>query len=84
MVASVGRYYGTPFKVFKGVVQGDLLSSTILNIVVDLVILNWVMVMAGGRRTREFLEGGEKYGSNLLHGRRDYCIPTSGQAEIGL
>ena len=39
-------YYGAPFKVFSGVTQGDPLSPTIFNLVVDKVLQNWVTVVA--------------------------------------
>ena len=37
-VARVRRYYGTPFTGCRGVIQGEPLSPTILNMVVDAVI----------------------------------------------
>ena len=47
MVASVGRYYGSPFKGYRGVTQGDSLSPTIFNMVVYTVIYHWVPMMDG-------------------------------------
>ena len=38
MVARAGGYYGKAFKGEKGVTQGDLLSPTIFNLVVDAVV----------------------------------------------
>ena len=38
MVSRVGGYYGTGFKGERGVTQGDLLSPTIFNVVVDVVV----------------------------------------------
>ena len=38
MVARARRYYGTPFKGFHGVIQGDPLSTTIFNMVLDAVL----------------------------------------------
>ena len=38
MVAKAGGYFGQPFKGYQGVMQGDLLFSTIFNVVVDAVI----------------------------------------------
>ena len=38
MVAQVGRYYCTPFKGSSGVTQGEPMSYTIFNIVMDEVI----------------------------------------------
>ena len=42
MVARAGGYYGTSFQVARGVTQGDPLSYTIFNVVVDAVVLHWV------------------------------------------
>ena len=42
MVARVGGYYRTGFKGARGVTQGDPLSTTILNMVVDVVFCHWV------------------------------------------
>ena len=38
MVAQAGGYYGTGFKGARGVTQGDPLSPTIFNVVVDAVV----------------------------------------------
>ena len=38
MVARAGGYYGTSFKVAMGVTQGDPLSPTIFNVMVDAVV----------------------------------------------
>ena len=46
MVSRVGSYYGTPFKVHCGVTQGIPLSTTIFNMVVDVVIFHWVILVA--------------------------------------
>ena len=47
MVARAGVYYGEAFKGAWGVTQGDPLSSTIFNVVVDVVVRHWVtMAMA--------------------------------------
>ena len=42
MVARVVSYYGTAFKEERGVPQGDTLSPTIFNGVVDAVVRHWV------------------------------------------
>ena len=42
MVASAGGYYGTTFKGERGVTQGDQLSPTIFNVVMDAFIRHWV------------------------------------------
>ena len=46
IVAKVGGYYGAAFRGVWGVTQGDPLSPTIFNVVVDLVVRHWVSVMA--------------------------------------
>ena len=45
MVAKSGRYFGRPFKGYQVVTQGDPLSPTIFNVVMDAVIHHWVMVV---------------------------------------
>ena len=42
MVVRAGGYYGTGFKRGRGVTQGDPLSPTIFNVVVDVVVRHWV------------------------------------------
>ena len=42
MVARAGGYYGTGFKGARGVTQGNPLSPTIFNVVVDVVVRHWV------------------------------------------
>ena len=42
MVARAGRYYGTEFKGERGVTQGDPLSPTVFNVVVDAVVRHWL------------------------------------------
>ena len=42
MVERAGRYYRTAFKEVRGVTQGDPLSPTIFNVVVDAVVRHWV------------------------------------------
>ena len=46
MVAKVGHYYGTLFKVHQGITQVDPLSPTIFNIVVVSEICYWVTLVA--------------------------------------
>ena len=41
MVARAGGYYGEAFKGARGVTQGDPLSPTIFNVVVDAVVRHW-------------------------------------------
>ena len=42
MVARAGGYYGTAFKGERGMTQGDPLSPTIFNVLVDALVLHWV------------------------------------------
>ena len=42
MTARAGGYYGTAFKGERGVTQGDPLSPTMFNVVVDGVVRHWV------------------------------------------
>ena len=51
-VERAGGYYGTAFQGERGVTQGDLLSTTIFNVVVDAVVRHWVTVMAKGAEDR--------------------------------
>ena len=44
MVARAGGYYRTGFKGAIGVTQGDPLSPTIFNVVVDAVVRHWVTI----------------------------------------
>ena len=45
MVARAGGYFGTGFKGEMGVTQGDPLSPTIFNVVVDAVVRHWVTLV---------------------------------------
>ena len=42
MVTRAGSYYGKGFKGGRGVTQGDPLSPTIFNVVVDAVVRHWL------------------------------------------
>ena len=53
MVARTSGYFGDPFKGQRGVTQGDLLSSTIFNVVVDMVPNHWVTMVAVTERKVE-------------------------------
>ena len=53
MVAKAGNYYGGAFKGAWGVTQGEPLSPTILNVVVDTVVLHWVKMALEEAEKRE-------------------------------
>ena len=55
MSARAGRYYGTEFKGERGVTQGDLLSPTIFNVVVESVVRHWLHLA-----TQEAVRRGER------------------------
>ena len=44
MVARAGSYYWKGFKGGRGVMQGDPLSPTIFNVVVDAVVRHWLQI----------------------------------------
>ena len=48
MLARAGGYYGAAFKGDWGVTQGDLLSPTIFNVMLDVVLRHWVTLMVEG------------------------------------
>ena len=52
MVARAGEYYGTAFQRAHGVTQGDPLSPTIFNVVVDAVVRYWVTVVVESTEER--------------------------------
>ena len=45
MVDRAGGYCGAPFKGFRGVTQGCLLSYTIFNVVVDTVVRHYISLV---------------------------------------
>ena len=59
MVARTGSYYGKGFKGEQGVTQGDPLSPTIFNVVVDAVVRHWLQLATqeAGRRGERGIEG---------------------------
>ena len=64
-MARAGVYYRVAFKGYQGVTQGDPISPTIFNVVVDVVARHWVTVME---------EGAEEQGENGKEGRHHNSI----------
>ena len=52
MLARAGGYFGTGFKGKSGVTQGNPLSPTIFNLVVDAVVCHWVKLAVEEAETR--------------------------------
>ena len=52
-VARPGGYFGPPFNDQCGVTQGDPLSLTVVNVMVDTVLRHWVSVVAATEWTAE-------------------------------
>ena len=58
MAARAGGYYGTDFKGARGVTQGDPLSPTIFNVVVDAVVRHWLEVLKNANDEKGATGGG--------------------------
>ena len=67
MVAESGRYYGSPFKDYLGVTQGDPLSTTIFSVLVNAVICNWVTLYVGGEAVHEGFRRAVQWLAALLY-----------------
>ena len=66
VVARAGSYYGKGFKGERGVTQGDPLSPTIFNLVVDAVVRHWLQIATQEAEIRESTEMAfEAYGEQL-------------------
>ena len=65
MMARAGGYYRDAFKGARGVTQGDLLSPTIFNMLVDAVVRHWVTMA---------LEKAEKRGERGKGGRHQAAL----------
>ena len=65
MVERAGSYYRTAFQGARRVTQGDPLSPTILNVVVDEVVRHWLTVM---------VEGSEEWGECGQEGRHQAAL----------
>ena len=71
MVARAEGYYRTDFRGDRGVTQGDPLSPTILNVVVDAVVRHWVKgVIEKVYAQGEIIQEGGASGSIILCQRR--------------
>ena len=75
MVARAGGYYRAAFKGYQGVTQGDPLSPTILNVVVDEVVRHWVTEMA---------EGAEEQGERGQEGRHQNALLYADEGMVAL
>ena len=75
MVARVGGYYGKALKGERGVTQGDPLSPSIFNVVVDAVVRHWVMGVITDAEARGGAgTGGTTSGGVILRGRWHGCF----------
>ena len=64
MAARSGEYYGTAFKGERGVTQGDPLSPTLFNVVVDAVVRHWLEGLQADKDEKDE-EGGEGHFSEI-------------------
>ena len=55
MISRAGRYFGLPFKGYRGMTQGYPMSPTLFNVVVDTVIHHWVAVVVATKEGMEVL-----------------------------
>jgi hypothetical protein len=49
VVAKQGGHFGVAFPATRGVTQGDLVSPTIFNIVVDTIVWHWLNIISVGQ-----------------------------------
>jgi exonuclease III len=90
MVPKQAGYYGNPFRANRGVRQGDIMSPTIFNIVVDAIIRDWDIRMGtnrGERRETEtqfYADDGLISGNDPKEVQRGLDIFIDGFARIGL
>ena len=68
MAARAGGYYGTSFKGERGVTQGDPLSPTLFNVVVDAVVRHWLEGLQADKDEKETEGGGGTFLGGLLRG----------------
>ena len=65
MAARAGGYYGAAFKGARGVTQGNPLSPTIFNVVVDAVVRHWLEGLKTAKEEKGVKEGGAFLGGIL-------------------
>ena len=76
MVVRAGGYYGAAFTGARGVMQGDPISTTIFNLVVDEVVNHWVCVMVEGVK-KQGERGQEGRNNNVLFYAGDVMVVSS-------
>ena len=67
MVARAGGYYWTSFRGERGVTQGNPRPPTIFNVVVDVVVRNWVHGVVEEAEAREEKEREGRHQAALLY-----------------
>ena len=68
MAARSGGYYGTAFKGERVVTQGDPLSPTIFNVVVDAVVRHWLEGLQAAKEEKDAAGGGGTFLGVFLRG----------------
>ena len=68
MAARAGGYYGEAFKGERGVTQGDPLSPTIFNVVVDAVVRHWLEGLKAAKEEKGAKKGGGAFLGCILRG----------------
>ena len=63
----IPQYYGEAFKGARGVTQGDPLSPTIFNVVVDAVVRHWLMLAMAEAEKRGERGNGVRYQATLFY-----------------
>ena len=66
MAARVGGYYGAAFKGERGVMQGNPLSPTIFNVVLDAVVQHWLEGLQASKEEKD-ADGGEGHFSAVFY-----------------
>ena len=71
MAARLGGYYRAAFNGERGVTQGDPLSPTIFNVVVDAVVRHWLEGLQAAKEEMGTEGGGGTFLGGILRGRRN-------------